>query len=153
MQYLSRRGLKRCVHDVAIGTNFYSHQGIVVDKVMDSNLLIGYKHGKEIYVIERFVIHLLFKGIISCLWVHAGARLDVYGKEILHFCGYWKMILFQWLRPTLILVDHETGCVGTSTSLSFHSYKEHPNWRSYTSGALIWRKVGPGLLIENKYVK
>jgi hypothetical protein len=28
-------------------------------------------------VIERFVINIIWKGIISCLWVHAGARLDV----------------------------------------------------------------------------
>jgi hypothetical protein len=59
MQYLSHWCLNRCAHDAAIGTNFYSHQGIVIDKVMEINLLIGHKHGKEIYVIERFVINVL----------------------------------------------------------------------------------------------
>jgi hypothetical protein len=44
---------------------------------MKNNLLIGHKHGKEIYMIERFVINILWKGTISCLWVHVGARLDV----------------------------------------------------------------------------
>jgi hypothetical protein len=44
---------------------------------MESNLLIGYKHGKKIYVIKRFDINVLWKRIISCLWVHARARLDV----------------------------------------------------------------------------
>jgi hypothetical protein len=56
MQYLSRRGLNRCVHDAATRTGFYSHQGIVIDKVMESNLLIGHKHGNGIYMIERFDI-------------------------------------------------------------------------------------------------
>jgi hypothetical protein len=36
-------------------------------------------------MIERFVIHILWKGIISCLWVHAGARLDVLWKENIVF--------------------------------------------------------------------
>jgi hypothetical protein len=44
---------------------------------MENNLLIGHKHGKEIYVIERFVISVLSKEIISYLWVHAGTRLDI----------------------------------------------------------------------------
>jgi hypothetical protein len=34
-----------------------------------------------------------------------------YENEILHFYGYWKMILFLRLRETPILVDHETGCM------------------------------------------
>jgi hypothetical protein len=55
---------------------------------MESNLLIGYKHGKEIYVIERFDINVLWNRIISCLWVHTGARLDV----------LWKgNIVFLWV--------------------------------------------------------
>jgi hypothetical protein len=55
---------------------------------MESNLLIGHKHGKEIYVIERFVINVLWKVIISCMWVHARARLDV----------LWKgNIAFMWI--------------------------------------------------------
>jgi hypothetical protein len=40
---------------------------------------------RKIYVIERFVINVLWKGIISCLWVHAGARIDVLWKEIIAF--------------------------------------------------------------------
>jgi hypothetical protein len=85
MQYLSHLRLNRCVHDVAIGTGFYSRQGIVVDKVMESNLLIGHKHGRDIYVIGRFFINVLWKAIISCLWVHVGARLDVLWKENIAF--------------------------------------------------------------------
>jgi hypothetical protein len=36
-------------------------------------------------VIERFVINVLWKGIISCLWVHAGARLVVSWKGNIAF--------------------------------------------------------------------
>jgi hypothetical protein len=57
---------------------------------------------------------------------------------------FWKMILFRWLRTTLILVDHETSCVGNHISLSFHAYEECPNQRLYVSCASIWRKGGPG---------
>jgi hypothetical protein len=53
---------------------------------------IRHTHCKEIYVIERFVINVLWKRIILFLWVYTGARLD--GKKILHFYGYWEMILF-----------------------------------------------------------
>jgi hypothetical protein len=60
-----------------------------------------------------------------------------YGKEILYFSGYWKMILFLRLRATLILVDYEIGCVGKTISLYFHAYKECPNRWSYVSCALI----------------
>jgi hypothetical protein len=35
---------------------------------MESNLLIGHKHRKEIYINERFDTNILWKGIISCLW-------------------------------------------------------------------------------------
>jgi hypothetical protein len=52
---------------------------------MESNLLIGHKHRKEIYMIERFDIDLSWKGIISCLWVHARAILDVLWKENIAF--------------------------------------------------------------------
>jgi hypothetical protein len=45
--------------------------------------MIGHKHGKEIYLIERYVINELRKGIISCLWVHVGPRLDVCEKSII----------------------------------------------------------------------
>jgi hypothetical protein len=45
--------------------------------------MIGHKHGKEIYLIERYVINELRKGIISYLRVHTGARLDVGEKRII----------------------------------------------------------------------
>jgi hypothetical protein len=45
--------------------------------------MIGHKHDKEIYLIERYVINELRKGIISCLWVHADTRLDVGEKRII----------------------------------------------------------------------
>jgi hypothetical protein len=35
---------------------------------MESNLLIGHKHDKKIFVIERFVINVLWKRIILYLW-------------------------------------------------------------------------------------
>jgi hypothetical protein len=38
-----------------------------------NNLLIGHKHGKEIYLIERFV---------AC----------VYGRELSHVCGYMRSL-------------------------------------------------------------
>jgi hypothetical protein len=54
-QYLSRWGLNICISNSAIGIRFYSRQGIDVDKVMKrNNLLIGHKHDKEIFVIERW---------------------------------------------------------------------------------------------------
>jgi hypothetical protein len=75
----------------ATGISFYSRQGVDVDKIMESNnLLIGHKYDKEIYVIERFVINVLWNGIISCLWVHADARLDV-GEEMIIF----RSVTFQ----------------------------------------------------------
>jgi hypothetical protein len=48
-----------------------------------NNLLIGHKHGKEIFLIERF---------ITCdyLWVQAGARLDVDEKNII-----FRSVTFQ----------------------------------------------------------
>jgi hypothetical protein len=36
-------------------------------------------------VIERFVINVLWKGIVSCLWVHTGARLAVSWKGNIAF--------------------------------------------------------------------
>jgi hypothetical protein len=33
-------------------------------------------------MINIFIINILWKGIISCLWVHAGARTDVGEKKI-----------------------------------------------------------------------
>jgi hypothetical protein len=79
MQYLSLCGLNRCVHDAAIVTDFYSRQGIVVDKVMESNLLIGHKHGKEIHVIEDF-------------------SSNDYGRKLSNVCGYMREICLTWVR-------------------------------------------------------
>jgi hypothetical protein len=44
---------------------------------LESNKDIRHKHGNEIYVIERFIINVSWKGIISYFWVYGGARLDV----------------------------------------------------------------------------
>jgi hypothetical protein len=63
--------------------------------------------------------------------------LTFHEKKILHLRGYWKTILFQQLQVTMILVDHETGCVKKINSLPFHAYKERPNRMSYASCALI----------------
>jgi hypothetical protein len=52
---------------------------------LERNKDIRHTHGKEIYVIERFVTNVLWKGIISCLWVHAGAILDILWKENIAF--------------------------------------------------------------------
>jgi hypothetical protein len=49
----------KCVHDAAIGINFYSHKTFVVKKYLERKLLIGHKYGKKIYVIERFIINVL----------------------------------------------------------------------------------------------
>jgi hypothetical protein len=72
------------------GPIFIAVKGFSSKKVMKNNLLIGHKHGKKIYVIERFVINVLWKGIISCLWVHVGARLDVLWKENIVFLWVMK---------------------------------------------------------------
>jgi hypothetical protein len=54
----------------------------------ERNKDIRHKHNKEIYVIETLAINVLWKGIISCLWVHVGARRDI----------LWKgNIVFQWV--------------------------------------------------------
>jgi hypothetical protein len=52
--------------------------------------MIGHKHGKQIYLIETYVINELRKGIISYLWVHAGVRLDVGEKSII-----FRSVTFQ----------------------------------------------------------
>jgi hypothetical protein len=86
---------------------------------------------------NNYDVNILWKGNIACP-------------------GYWKMILFWRLRVTLILVDHETGCVGKVISLVFHVYKEHPNWKSYVSYvsyASILRQGDHGLWIGNKHEK
>jgi hypothetical protein len=52
--------LNRCVFDVTTGIGLYSRQGIIVYKVMESNnLVIGHKHSKKIYLIERFIVNAL----------------------------------------------------------------------------------------------
>jgi hypothetical protein len=56
-----------------------------------------------------------------------------YVNEILHIYVYWKIILFQQLGVTPILVNHETSCTGNLIYLAFHAYEEHQNWRSYES--------------------
>jgi hypothetical protein len=60
----------------ATGIGFYSHKGIIINKVMESNnLLISCKHGKEIFLIERFITGDYGRKVtIICFWVHAGAR-------------------------------------------------------------------------------
>jgi hypothetical protein len=63
------------------------------------------------------------------------------------------MILFRRLRVILILVDHETGCVGKLISLVFHVYKECPNGRSYASYVSILMQRGRRLQIGNKHGK
>jgi hypothetical protein len=56
---------------------------------LERNKNIRHTHGKEICVIERFFINILWKGIILYLWIHAGVRLDV----------LWKgNIIFMWVR-------------------------------------------------------
>jgi hypothetical protein len=67
--------------------------------------------------------------------------------------GYWKTILFRWLRVTPILVDHETDCVGKLISLAFHISKEHPNWMSRASYMSILRQDGHRLWIGKKHGK
>jgi hypothetical protein len=49
---------------------FMMLQGIVGNRYLGRNLLIGHKHGKEIFVIARFVVNSLWKEIITCLCVH-----------------------------------------------------------------------------------
>jgi hypothetical protein len=74
MQYLPHRGLKICVFDAATGISLYSRQGIVVDKVMESiDSVIEHKHGKEIYLIERF-------------------DAIVYERKLSHVCGYTRVL-------------------------------------------------------------
>jgi hypothetical protein len=55
-----------------------------VDKV-ERNEDIRHKYGNEIYVIERFVINLLWKGIILYLWVLGGFTFDVLWKGNITF--------------------------------------------------------------------
>jgi hypothetical protein len=52
---------------------------------LERNKDIIHKYGNEMYVIERFIINVLWKGIISYLWVYVGARLDVLWKGNIAF--------------------------------------------------------------------
>jgi hypothetical protein len=83
---------------------------------------------------NNYDVNVLWKGNIACP-------------------GYWKMILFRWLRVTPILVDHETDCIGNLISLVFHVYRERPNQKSYASYTSILRQGGHGLQIRNKHEK
>jgi hypothetical protein len=53
----------KCVDDVPIEIGFYWCQEIVVNKYLERNFLIRHKHGKQIYVTERFVVNVLWKVI------------------------------------------------------------------------------------------
>jgi hypothetical protein len=70
---------------------------------MESNLLIGHKHGKEIYMIERFIINVLWKEIISYLWVHVDVRLNVGEKSII-----FRNVTFQNLVHNSCNTRHVT---------------------------------------------
>jgi hypothetical protein len=52
---------------------------------LERNKHIKHKHDKKLYMIERFVINVLCKEIISYLWVHVGARLHVLWKGNIAF--------------------------------------------------------------------
>jgi hypothetical protein len=74
-----------CIFDAATRISIYSRQGIDCDKVMENtNLLIGHKHGKEIYLIERFV---------TC----------GYGRELSHVCRYTWALELTLVRKVLFL--------------------------------------------------
>jgi hypothetical protein len=49
-----------------------------------NNLLIGHKHGKKIYMIERFIT-------------------SDYGRELSHACGYMQVLDLTWVRKKLFL--------------------------------------------------
>jgi hypothetical protein len=49
-----------------------------------NNLLIGHKHGKKIYMIERFI-------------------MSDYGRELSHACGYMQVLDLTWVRKKLFL--------------------------------------------------
>jgi hypothetical protein len=53
---------------------------------------------------NNYYVNVLWEGNIACLWV----------LEIDFFNDLWV---------TLILFDHETGCVGKLISLTFHAYE------------------------------
>jgi hypothetical protein len=120
---------------------------------LERNKDIKHKHGNEIYMIEIFVIIILWKRIILCLWVHVGVRLDVLWKWNIVFLWVLENDFILTIVVTPILVDHKTSCVEKIIYLSFHAYKKCSNRRSYASCALIWRQGGPGLRIGNKYGK
>jgi hypothetical protein len=49
-----------------------------------NNLLMGHKHDKEIYVIERFIA-------------------SDYERELSHVCGYTRVLDLTWVRKELFL--------------------------------------------------
>jgi hypothetical protein len=71
-------------------------------------------------MIERFVINVLCKGIISYLWVYAGARLDILWKGNITFLWVRENNFVLMIARDFVLVDHETCCVGKIISLSMH---------------------------------
>jgi hypothetical protein len=74
--------------------------------------MIGHKHGKEIYLIERYVVNELRKGIISCLRVHAGARLDVGEKRIIFGSVTFQNLVHNSCNDGLVThlqVDHPSN--------------------------------------------
>jgi hypothetical protein len=63
--------------------------------------------------------------------------VNVLWKENISYLWVLKNDFVSMIVSTLILVDNETGCVVKLISLPFHTYEEHPNWRSYMSCASI----------------
>jgi hypothetical protein len=84
--------------------------------------MIGHKHGKEIYLIERYVVNELSKGIISCLWVHADARLDVGEKSII-----FRSVTFQNLVHNSYNVRLERTYRWTSPGISIRPDRLTPS--------------------------
>jgi hypothetical protein len=64
---------------------------------------IKHKHGNKIYVIERIIVNVLWKGIIPNLWVHVGTRLDM-GEESIIF----RSVTFQILVHNSYNARHVT---------------------------------------------
>jgi hypothetical protein len=93
---------------------------------LERNKDIKDKHDEQIYVIERFVINVIWKGIVSCLWIHMGARLDVLRKGNIVFLWILENDFVSTIMNNSDLVNHETHCVGKIIYLSFLAYKERP---------------------------
>jgi hypothetical protein len=58
------------------------------------NKNIKHKHGKETYVIERFVTMYYGRELSQVCGYTQELDLTFYEKEILHFYVYWKTTLF-----------------------------------------------------------